>query len=108
MARSVPTSLAGVTHYGDLGVNFNQGSPVYVTCRGCASANFNRGCPSVVLMQALNANAPVFIVDVTRGRRGYLRAEFLPCPSIREEAQEEFSERREPVHHSSPVTSVSL
>ncbi|PKI75877.1 hypothetical protein CRG98_003792 [Punica granatum] len=51
MARSVPTSLAGVTHYGDLGVNFNQGSPVYVTCRGCASANFNRGCPSCVLVK---------------------------------------------------------
>ncbi|OWM65578.1 hypothetical protein CDL15_Pgr023848 [Punica granatum] len=27
MARSVPTSLAKVTHYGDLGENFNQGYP---------------------------------------------------------------------------------
>ncbi|OWM76628.1 hypothetical protein CDL15_Pgr009193 [Punica granatum] len=73
MTRSVPTSLAGVTHYDDLGVNFNQ------------------GCPSV-----------------RRLRRGYLRAEPLPCQSIREEAREEFSERREPVHHSSPVTGMSL
>ncbi|OWM84209.1 hypothetical protein CDL15_Pgr026160 [Punica granatum] len=67
MTRSVPTSLAGVTHDGDLGVNFNQGGLV-----------------------------------------GYLRAEPLPCQSIREKAREEFSERREPVHHSSPVTDVSL
>ncbi|OWM89282.1 hypothetical protein CDL15_Pgr008273 [Punica granatum] len=62
----------------------------------------------VVSVQALNVNAPVFIVDVTHGGRGYLRAEPLPCQSIREEAREEFSERREPVHHSSPVTGVSL
>ncbi|PKI62731.1 hypothetical protein CRG98_016876 [Punica granatum] len=62
----------------------------------------------VVSVQALNANAPVFIIDVTRGGRGYLRAEPLPCQSIREEAREEFSERRELVHHSSPVTGVSL
>ncbi|OWM63054.1 hypothetical protein CDL15_Pgr026228 [Punica granatum] len=62
----------------------------------------------VVSVQALNASAPVFIVDVTRGGRGYLRVEPLPCQSIREEAREEFSERREPVHHSSPVIGVSL
>ncbi|OWM78297.1 hypothetical protein CDL15_Pgr003895 [Punica granatum] len=73
MTRSVPTSLARVTHNGDLGANFNQGGP-----------------------------------SVRRLPRGYLRAEPLPCQSIREEAQEEFSERREPVHHSSPVTGVSL
>ncbi|OWM72775.1 hypothetical protein CDL15_Pgr024827 [Punica granatum] len=61
MTRSVPTSLAGVTHYGDLGANFNQGgpsvatlgrtstreAPVYVACRCCVGANFSRGCPSV-------------------------------------------------------------
>ncbi|OWM87041.1 hypothetical protein CDL15_Pgr023418 [Punica granatum] len=47
MTRSVPMSLVGVTHYGDLGANFNQGGPVYVACRGCVGANFNRGCPSV-------------------------------------------------------------
>ncbi|PKI71127.1 hypothetical protein CRG98_008495 [Punica granatum] len=62
----------------------------------------------VVSVRALNANAPVFIVDVTRGGRGYLRAKLLPCQSIREEAREEFSERREPVHHPSPVTGMSL
>ncbi|PKI74544.1 hypothetical protein CRG98_005086 [Punica granatum] len=121
MTRSVPTSLAGVTHYGDLGTNFNQAGPS-VRClprlcwrelqpgmpqctslaevvlvrtstgdalvyawKSCASANFNRGCPS-----------------------GYLRAEPLPYQNIREEAREEFSERRQPVHHSSPVTGVSL
>ncbi|OWM72663.1 hypothetical protein CDL15_Pgr005252 [Punica granatum] len=27
MTRSVPTSLAGVTHNGDLWANFNQGGP---------------------------------------------------------------------------------
>ncbi|OWM90873.1 hypothetical protein CDL15_Pgr027360 [Punica granatum] len=43
MTRSVPTSLAGVTHYGDLGANFNQGGP-----------------SEVVSVQALNANALVF------------------------------------------------
>ncbi|OWM64723.1 hypothetical protein CDL15_Pgr027000 [Punica granatum] len=73
MTRSVPTSLVGVTHYGDLGVNFNQGGP-----------------------------------SVCRLSRGYLCAEPLPCESTREEAREEFSERREPVRHSSPVTGVSL
>ncbi|OWM77822.1 hypothetical protein CDL15_Pgr004516 [Punica granatum] len=62
----------------------------------------------VVSVRALNANSPVFIVDVTRGGRGYLRAEPLPYQSIREEAREEFSERREPVHHSLPMTGVSL
>ncbi|PKI44359.1 hypothetical protein CRG98_035245 [Punica granatum] len=62
----------------------------------------------VFSVQALNANAPVFIVDVTCGGRGYLRAEPLPCQSIREEAREEFSVRREPMHHYSPVTGVSL
>ncbi|OWM72683.1 hypothetical protein CDL15_Pgr009140 [Punica granatum] len=62
----------------------------------------------MVSVQALNANAPVFIVDVTHGGRGYLPAEPLPYQSIREEAREEFSERHEPMHHSSPVTDVSL
>ncbi|OWM76450.1 hypothetical protein CDL15_Pgr024658 [Punica granatum] len=47
----------------------------------------------VFSVQVLNANAPVFIVDVTCGGRGYLRAEPLPCQSIREKAREEFSER---------------
>ncbi|PKI67604.1 hypothetical protein CRG98_012027 [Punica granatum] len=96
-------------------------APVYVACRGCVGANFNRGCPSctslgnayrgwmmseVVSVQALNANAPVFIVDVTRG--GTSVPNPFPVKVLREEAQEEFSERREPVHHSSPVTGVSL
>ncbi|OWM80236.1 hypothetical protein CDL15_Pgr026476 [Punica granatum] len=52
--------------------------------------------------------------DLTKGLgptedlRGYLHAEPLPCQSIKEEAREEFLERCEPVHHSSPVTGVSL
>ncbi|PKI41851.1 hypothetical protein CRG98_037756 [Punica granatum] len=48
------------------------------------------------------------IAEIALLRRGYLDAEPLPCQSIREEAREEFSERREPVHRSSPVASVSL
>ncbi|OWM90904.1 hypothetical protein CDL15_Pgr027391 [Punica granatum] len=76
MTRSIPTSLAGVTHYSNLGTNFNQGDP------------------SVHHLEMLIM--------------GYLDAEPLPCQSIREEAREEFSERREPVHRSSPVASVSL
>ncbi|OWM84611.1 hypothetical protein CDL15_Pgr014182 [Punica granatum] len=73
MIGSVRMSLAGVTHYGDLGANFNQGDP-----------------------------------SVRRLSRGCLRAEPLPRQSIREKAREEFSERREPVHPSSLVASVSL
>ncbi|PKI49258.1 hypothetical protein CRG98_030367 [Punica granatum] len=66
ITRSVPTSLAEVTHYGVLRANFNQGgpqctsladvvlertsagdAPVYVAYRGCVGANFNWGCPGV-------------------------------------------------------------
>ncbi|PKI50462.1 hypothetical protein CRG98_029145 [Punica granatum] len=41
-------------------------------------------------------------------RKGYLRVEPLPCRSIRKEVREEFSEGRDPVHLSSPMTGVSL
>ncbi|OWM68485.1 hypothetical protein CDL15_Pgr020691 [Punica granatum] len=85
MTRSVPTSLAGVTHDGDLGANFNQGGPVYVACRGCVGANFNRGCPSGVPP----CRAPSLRKYKGGGSRGVLG-------------------RRELVHHSSPVTGVSL
>ncbi|PKI70901.1 hypothetical protein CRG98_008696 [Punica granatum] len=50
MTESVPTSLAGGTHYGNLGANFNQGDPSMMS--------------EVVSVRALNVNAPVFIVDV--------------------------------------------
>ncbi|OWM78105.1 hypothetical protein CDL15_Pgr006211 [Punica granatum] len=43
-----------------------------------------------------------------RLRRGYLRVESLPSRIIRKEAREEFSERRKPVHHSTPVIGVFL
>ncbi|OWM68097.1 hypothetical protein CDL15_Pgr016297 [Punica granatum] len=41
-------------------------------------------------------------------QRAYLRVEPLPCRSIRNEAREEFSEGRDPMHLSSLVTGVSL
>ncbi|OWM82850.1 hypothetical protein CDL15_Pgr029211 [Punica granatum] len=72
MTGRVPTSLAGVTHYGDLEANFNQGdpnvrhltrlllartstmdAPVYVAYRNYASASFNRGCPNVCRFEML-------------------------------------------------------
>ncbi|OWM85756.1 hypothetical protein CDL15_Pgr023689 [Punica granatum] len=60
----------------------------------------------VVLVRTLNASALVFIVDVTR--EGVSVSSPFPIKSIREEAREEFSKRREPVHYSSPVAGVSL
>ncbi|PKI72850.1 hypothetical protein CRG98_006718 [Punica granatum] len=81
MTRSVPMSLARVTHYGDLGANFNQGGPslrhlprlcwreLQPGMPQCTSlGNAYRGwmMSEVVSVQALNTNAPVFIVDVTR------------------------------------------
>ncbi|PKI48975.1 hypothetical protein CRG98_030642 [Punica granatum] len=78
MTRSVPTSFDGVTHYGDLGMNFNQGGPsceLQPRMPQCTSLeNAYRGwmMSEVVLVQALNANAPVVIVDVTRGWRPML------------------------------------
>ncbi|OWM70539.1 hypothetical protein CDL15_Pgr021954 [Punica granatum] len=138
MTRSVPMSLAGVTHYGDLGMNFNQGGPgVRILPRLCWR-KLQPGMPQcmslaeVMLARTSPGDALVYVawkclswVDDVRGglgasverecpdlhRRcdwGYLRAEPLPCQSIREEAREEFSERRKPMHHSSPMTGVSL
>ncbi|PKI71122.1 hypothetical protein CRG98_008490 [Punica granatum] len=58
MARSVPTSLAKVTHYGDLGENFNQGYP---------SCELQPGMPQctllaeVVLVRTSIGDAPVYI-----------------------------------------------
>ncbi|PKI66330.1 hypothetical protein CRG98_013292 [Punica granatum] len=84
MTRSVPTSLDRVTHYGDLGVNFNQGGPsvrrlprlcwceLQPRMPQCTSlGNAYRGwmMSEVVSVRALNANAPVFIVDVIHGGR---------------------------------------
>ncbi|OWM68064.1 hypothetical protein CDL15_Pgr020652 [Punica granatum] len=155
MTRSVPTSLAGVTHYGDLGVNFNQGSPsvrrlprlcwhelqpgmpqctslaevvlvrtstgdalVYVAwkclswvddVRGGLGASVERECPSLYRRcDSWWAVCATVAPDRLMSSMGYLHAEPLPYQSIREEAREEFSERREPVHHSLPVTGMSL
>ncbi|PKI75871.1 hypothetical protein CRG98_003786 [Punica granatum] len=66
MIGSVPTSLAGVTHYGDLGANFNQGDP---SCSSLGNAHRRWMMFEVVSVRVLNANAPVFIGDVTRGGR---------------------------------------
>ncbi|PKI78373.1 hypothetical protein CRG98_001241 [Punica granatum] len=104
MTRSVPTSLAGVTHYGDLGANFNQGGPSVRRLPRLCWRELQPGMPQCTSL------AEVVLVRTSTGDAlvGYLRAEPLPSQSIREEAREEFSERREPVHHSSPMTGVSL
>ncbi|PKI74794.1 hypothetical protein CRG98_004812 [Punica granatum] len=60
MIGSVPKSLAGVTHYGDVEANFNQRDPS--VCR-----LLRWMMSEVVSVRALNVNAPVFIVDVTHG-----------------------------------------
>ncbi|OWM75359.1 hypothetical protein CDL15_Pgr021075 [Punica granatum] len=100
MTGSVPTSLAGVTHYGDLGANFNQGGPSVrhlpklcwhklqprmpqctsffedvlaelqprmPQCTSLGTAHHEWMMSEVVSVRALNANVPVFIVDVTCG-----------------------------------------
>ncbi|PKI60440.1 hypothetical protein CRG98_019181 [Punica granatum] len=94
-------------------------------CTSLGNAHHGWMMSEVVSLRALNLNAPVLIVDVTRGGqlvqsspltvsyrqcqlREYLRAEPLLYQSIREEVREEFSQRREPVHHSSPMAGVSL
>ncbi|PKI72250.1 hypothetical protein CRG98_007324 [Punica granatum] len=84
MTRSDPTSLNRVTHYGDLGVNFNQGGPSVRRLLKLCWRELQPGMPQftslgnvyrgwmmseVVSVRALNSNAPVFIVDVTRGGR---------------------------------------
>ncbi|OWM65529.1 hypothetical protein CDL15_Pgr023799 [Punica granatum] len=61
MIGSVPKSLAGVTHYGDVEANFNQRDPS--VCR-----LLRWMMSEVVSVRALNVNAPVFIVDVTHGQ----------------------------------------
>ncbi|OWM87875.1 hypothetical protein CDL15_Pgr008321 [Punica granatum] len=114
MTRSVPTSLAGVTHDGDLGANFNQGGPSVRRLPRLCWCELQPGMPQctslaeVVLVRTSTEDAPVYVAWKCLSWVGYLRAEPLPCQSIREKAREEFSERREPVHHSSPVTGVSL
>ncbi|OWM89174.1 hypothetical protein CDL15_Pgr023455 [Punica granatum] len=75
MTRSVPTSLGGVTHYGDLGANFNQGGPSVRRLPRLCWRELQPGMPQctslgnafrgwmmseVVSVQALNANALVF------------------------------------------------
>ncbi|PKI77674.1 hypothetical protein CRG98_001904 [Punica granatum] len=55
MTGGVRTSLAGVTHYGDLGANFNQGDPSVAKkrsswvddARGDLGASVERECPNL-------------------------------------------------------------
>ncbi|PKI57872.1 hypothetical protein CRG98_021742 [Punica granatum] len=67
MTRGVPTSFAGVTHYGDLGVNFNQGGPsVRLLPRLCWRELQSRmpQCTSlaeVVLVRTSTGDAPVYV-----------------------------------------------
>ncbi|OWM69318.1 hypothetical protein CDL15_Pgr013353 [Punica granatum] len=72
MTRSGPTSLAGVTHYGDLEANFNQGGPSVRRLPRLCWRELQPGMPQctslgnayrgwmmseVVSVKALNANA---------------------------------------------------
>ncbi|OWM63743.1 hypothetical protein CDL15_Pgr006005 [Punica granatum] len=84
MTGSVRTLLAGVTHYGDLGANFKQGDPsvrrlprlcwrelqsVMPQCTSLANAHGRWMMSEMVPQRELNMNAPVLIVNVTRGGR---------------------------------------
>ncbi|OWM75331.1 hypothetical protein CDL15_Pgr012291 [Punica granatum] len=80
MTRSVPTSLAGVTHYGDLGANFNQGGPSLRRLPRLCWRDLQPGMPQctslaeVVLARTSTGDAPVYVawkclswVDDVRG-----------------------------------------
>ncbi|PKI78188.1 hypothetical protein CRG98_001423 [Punica granatum] len=83
MTRSVPTSLAGVTHYGDLGANFNQGGPsVRRLPRLCWRELQPRmpQCTSlveVVLVRTSIGDAPVYIAWKSCASANFNRR----CPS---------------------------
>ncbi|OWM63995.1 hypothetical protein CDL15_Pgr006365 [Punica granatum] len=67
MTRSVPTSLAGVTHYGDLGANFNQGGPSVRRLPRLCWRELQPGMPQctslaeVVLVRTSTGDAPVYV-----------------------------------------------
>ncbi|PKI68950.1 hypothetical protein CRG98_010630 [Punica granatum] len=93
-------------------------TPVYVAWK-CLSwvddvrdglgASIERECPGLYRRcDSWWAVCATVAPDHLMSSMGYLPAEPLPYQSIREEAREEFSERHEPMHHSSPVTDVSL
>ncbi|OWM66794.1 hypothetical protein CDL15_Pgr012386 [Punica granatum] len=83
MTRSVPSSLAGVTHNGDLGANFNQGGPSVRRLPRLCWRELQPGMPQctslgkVVLVRTSTGDAPVYVtwkcfswVDDVRGGLG--------------------------------------
>ncbi|OWM89122.1 hypothetical protein CDL15_Pgr026285 [Punica granatum] len=72
-----------------------------LTCRKFAE---NRG----LVMRDSSSREERLCTPLSKGSEGYLCVEPLPRQSIREKARKEFSERREPVNHSSPMADVSL
>ncbi|OWM76414.1 hypothetical protein CDL15_Pgr023957 [Punica granatum] len=67
MTRSVPTSFDGVTHYGDLGMNFNQGGPSVRRLPRLCWRELQSGMPQctslaeIVLVRTSTEDAPVYV-----------------------------------------------
>ncbi|PKI70721.1 hypothetical protein CRG98_008954 [Punica granatum] len=86
MTRSVPTSLAGVTHYGDYGANFNQGDPSGVPpCRAPSLSKYMGGGSRGVLEKA-RALASLFAcgrrVPVKDDKEDDVLGDYAACASI--------------------------
>ncbi|PKI50871.1 hypothetical protein CRG98_028734 [Punica granatum] len=64
MTMSIPTSLDGVTHYGNLEVNFNRGGPSVRRLSSCVGTNFTGDAPVYVAWKCLSW------VDDVRGGLG--------------------------------------